>query len=248
MEIMGERMDLHERILIASREVENPPDRPFVTLSYAQSLDGSIAAGKGERTQISGPESTKLTHILRADHEAILIGIGTLLVDDPQLTVRLVEGDHPIPVILDSKLRTPIDSFLMQSNSPWIATAENADQAKSKKLTSLGAKLIYLPANHEGYLHLPALMESLHREGIKRLMVEGGARVLASFLESHLVDFVVVTISPLILGGLPAVHFKNSFKSMDNKKDIPRLDKMNTGFAGDDLVVFGHPRWIVKSE
>ena len=240
-------MDLHERILTASHKVEHPPGRPFVTLSYAQSLDGSIAAGKGEKTQISGPESAKLTHILRANHDAILIGIGTLLVDDPQLTVRLVEGDHPRPVILDSKLRTPIDSDLMQSYPPWIATAKNADRAKAKKLTSLGAKLIYLPASQEGYLHLPAFMESLYREGIKRLMVEGGARVLASFLESQLVDFVVVTISPLILGGLSAVHFKNSLKSTDNKKEIPRLDKMNTGFAGEDLVVFGRPRWIVDS-
>ena len=247
MEIMGDRMDLHDRILTASRKVEHPPGRPFVTLSYAQSLDGSIAAGKGEKTQISGQESAKLTHILRADHDAILIGIGTLLVDDPQLTVRLVDGDHPRPVILDSKLRTPIDSVLMQSNPPWIATAENADQAKAKKLTSMGAKLIYLPASQEGYLHLPALMESLHREGIRCLMVEGGARVLASFLESQLVDFIVVTISPLILGGLPAVHFKDSLKSTDSKMDIPMLDKMNTGFVGEDLVVFGHRRWIVKS-
>ena len=90
-------------------------------------------------------------------------------------------------------------------------------------------------------------MESLHREGIRRLMVEGGARVLASFLESQLVDLIVVIISPLILGGLPAVHFKNSMKSTDSKKDIPRLDKMNTGFAGEDLVVFGQPHWIVRS-
>ena len=247
METMGDRMDLHERILTASRKVEHPPDRPFVTLSYAQSLDGSIAAGKGERTQISGPESAKLTHILRADHDAILIGIGTLLVDDPRLTVRLVEGDHPRPVILDSKLRTPIDSVLMKSNPPWIATSEDADQAKAQQLASQGAKLLDLPASQDGYLHLPALLEILYREGIRRLMVEGGARVLASFLESQLVDFVVVTISPLILGGLPAIQFKNSLKSTDNNKDIPRLDKMNTGFAGEDLVVFGRPRWIVES-
>jgi len=240
-------MDLHERILAATRKVEHPPGRPFVTLSYAQSLDGSIAAGKGERTQISGPESAKVTHILRADHDAILIGIGTLLVDDPQLTVRLVEGENPRPVILDSKLRIPIDSVLMQSNPPLIVAAENADQAKAIKLTSMGAKLIYLPASHEGCLHLPALMESLHREGIRRLMVEGGARVLASFLESQLVDYVVVTISPLILGGLPAVQFKNSLESADNKKVFPSLVKMNTGFVGEDLVVFGHPLWIVKS-
>ena len=239
-------MDLHERILSASRQVEHPPDRPFVTLSYAQSLDGSIATGKGERTQISGLESTKLTHILRANHDAILIGIGTLLVDNPQLTVRRVEGENPRPVILDSKLRTPIDSVLMQSN-PWIATAENADQAKANNLTSMGAKLIYLPASQEGYLHLPALMESLHREGSRRLMVEGGARVLASFLESQLVDFIVVTISPLILGGLPAIQFKNSLNSTNKNKYITRLVNINTDFAGEDLVVFGRPRWIVES-
>ena len=91
MEIMGDRMDIHERILLAVEGLEKPADRPLVTLSYAQSLDGSIAARKGVRSQISGPESAQITHHIRANHDAILIGIGTLLAGDPQLAVRMVE-------------------------------------------------------------------------------------------------------------------------------------------------------------
>lgn len=238
-------MDLHERILSTASQIELPDGRPLVTLSFAQSLDGSIAARRGARTQISGPESARLTHYLRADHDAILIGIDTLLIDDPQLTVRLAAGENPRPVILDSKLRTPPDSFLVRSSSPWIATSRDADQKQAQKLTSLGVKLIYLPTKQTGYIQLLDLLDILYREGIRRLMVEGGAKVLASFLEAQLVDFFVVTISPIILGGLPGIQFLRSTDSQDNKRDGLKLDRMNTGFAGEDLVVYGRPQWIV---
>jgi GTP cyclohydrolase II len=240
-------MDLPDRILIAASQIEQPTDRPLVTVSFAQSLDGSIAARRGERTQISGPESAQLTHKLRASHDAILIGIGTLLVDDPQLTVRLVEGDNPRPVILDTRLRTPLDSFLVRANSPWIATIKDANQLQAQKLSSLGAKLFHLPTNELGHVQLPPLLEILYREGIRCLMVEGGARVLASFLGAQLVDFIVVTISPLILGGLPAVQFPGSLDSSMDNRDVPRLDRMYTELAGEDLVVYGRPRWKKES-
>jgi 3,4-dihydroxy 2-butanone 4-phosphate synthase/GTP cyclohydrolase II len=237
-------MDLPDKILTAASQIEQPADRPLVTVSYAQSLDGSIAARRGERTQISGPESAKLTHTMRAYHDAILIGIGTLLSDDPQLTVRLVDGENPRPVILDRKLRTPIDSFLMRSNPPWILTSEDADLLKAEKLASLGAKLFYLPANELRSGQLLAVLEILHREGIRQLMVEGGASVLASFLTAQLVDFLVVTISPLILGGLPAVQFIDTPDFSIGNLIYPRLEHMGSIFAGEDLVVYGRPCWI----
>ena len=239
-------MDLHERILTAASEIEQPGGRPLITLSYAQSLDGSIAARRGERTQISGPESARLTHHLRAHHEAIIIGIGTLLVDDPRLTVRLVGGKSPTPVILDSKLRTPVNSGLVQSNPPWIVTTDEAYETKGQELSAAGAKLFNLPADSRGLIQMPALMDVLQREGIRRLMVEGGAEVLASFLYAQLVDFLVVTISPLILGGLPAFQFPGSPGSSAKSGAGPRLEKMNVEFAGEDLVVYGRPHWVIE--
>ncbi len=228
-------MDLHDRIMSTVDQIERPDGRPFVTLSYAQSLDGSIAIRRGERTRISGPESARLTHQLRANHDAILIGIGTVLADDPRLTVRLVEGENPQPVILDSKLRIPVKSALVQNNSPWIATTNEADKRNADVLSSHGAKLFFLPANSNGQIHLPAFMGDLHRMGVKRLMVEGGAEVIASFLYAQLVDLIIVTISPMIFGGLPAVHFPSS----PGARSAWRVDHMIVEHSGDDLVVFG---------
>lgn len=238
-------MDIHERILLAVEGLEKPADRPFVTLSYAQSLDGSIAARKGVRSQISGPESGQITHHIRANHDAILIGIGTLLADDPQLTVRLVEGKNPRPIILDSQLRTPLDSFLVRENPPWIATGRNAEKTKAGDLSALGTKLIYLPTDEMGNIQLQALMEVLYQEGIRHLMVEGGAEVLSSFIKTRLVDFVVLTISPLILGGLPAVQLGDFPGYSIENQGMLRLERINTDFAGEDLVVFGRPIWTV---
>ena len=99
-------------------ELPSRPGRPFVTLSYAQSLDGSIAARRGATTPISGPDALRLTHQLRAHHDAILVGIGTVLADDPQLTVRLVAGPNPQPVIVDSRLRLPLTARLLSDGAP----------------------------------------------------------------------------------------------------------------------------------
>jgi riboflavin-specific deaminase-like protein len=230
-------MDLIDKILNDIDDLPRPVRRPIVTISFAQSLDGSIATQKGVRTQISGPESARLTHQMRANHDAILVGIGTVLADDPQLTVRLVDGANPRPVILDTRLRIPPDSALILHNSPWIATAEDADASKAEKLIALGAELFYLPTSKSGQVQLPVLLETLQEAGVERLMVEGGARVLASFLAAQLVDYLVVTVSPLILGGLPALQLPGSDANIG---EVLRIEKMNAEPVGEDLVLFGY--------
>ena len=111
--------------------------RSFVTLSFAQSLDGSITVKRGQFTAISGSESMHLTHQLRAAHQAILIGIGTALSDDPQLSVRLVDGQQPQPVVVDSQLRLPLTAKLFtQPRLPWIFTTPEASEARQ---TSAGS-------------------------------------------------------------------------------------------------------------
>src|SRR5512143_2126154 len=120
--------------------------RPLGTLTYAQSLDGSIAARRDQRLELSGEESRVMTHRLRAAHAAILVGIGTVLADDPRLTARLVGGPDPQPVILDSHLRVPASARLLQNIlKPWIITTEAADPHRKGALEAAGARLITAP-------------------------------------------------------------------------------------------------------
>lgn len=236
-------MGLLERVVSEIDLVKKPEGRPFVTLSYAQSLDGSIAARRGEHLRISGQESSRFTHQLRAYHDGILIGIGTVLADDPQLTVRHVQGENPQPVILDSKLRIPPDASIIKNHSPWIATTELADPRKVEQLTDRGVQLLILPISNDEQVSLPELMDCLDQMGIKHLMVEGGAEVISRFFSLQLVDFLILTISPLILGGLPAVHFPETQAIGLTAYDFPRLKNMILEKTGDDLVLFGEPQW-----
>jgi len=180
--------------------------RPLVTLTYAQSLDGSIAAVPGRPLALSGPESTTFTHQLRAAHDAILVGIGTVLADNPRLTVRLASGPDPQPVVLDSHLRFPLDANLLRHpRRPWIATTQRAAPERQAALEAAGARVIRFPADDCGRVHLSALLDALADAGIKTLMVEGGSAVVTSFVSARLVDRVALTLAPRLVGGLRAV-------------------------------------------
>jgi GTP cyclohydrolase II len=213
--------------------------RPFVTLAYAQSVDGSIALEPGRPYALSGPESMRLTHALRAAHDGILIGIGTLLSDDPRLTVRLVQGKSPQPVVVDSQLRTPLQSRLFNGVPPrpaLIAATDAADEGRRAGLEARGATVLRVPAWENGWVDLPALMERLQEQGIAHLMVEGGARIITSFLRARLVDYAVVTVTPRFLGGMPAL-------SADDRGSLPSLRTWDAHRVGDDLVLSGELRW-----
>ncbi|MBI3242423.1 MAG: dihydrofolate reductase family protein [Chloroflexi bacterium] len=180
--------------------------RPLITLSYAQSVDGSIAAAPGQPLTLSGPEAMKLTHELRASHDAILVGIGTVLADNPRLNVRLASGPQPQPVVLDSHLRFPLNANLLNHpKPPIIAAADHADAQLQAALELAGAKVIRFPTSDGGHVQLPALLAWLSQTGIKSLMVEGGSGVITSFLSARLVDRVIITIAPRFVGGLRAV-------------------------------------------
>jgi GTP cyclohydrolase II len=181
---------------------------PWVTLSYAQSLDGSIAAAMpGKRLQLSNPHSQALTHQLRSMHDAILVGINTVLTDDPQLTVRLVKGKNPQPVVLDGRLRLPLGAKLLRPPcvAPIVATTAKASAAREKRLRAAGARVIRVRSRRNGLLDLRMLLAHLHELGIRSLMVEGGASVITAFLAAQLVDQMIVTIAPRVVGGLNAV-------------------------------------------
>lgn len=212
---------------------------PLVTLSYAQSLDGSIAAVKGKPLSISGSIAQIITHGLRAAHDGILVGIGTILADDPQLTVRLVQGRNPQPCILDSTLRFPADAELLKRDEklPWIATTEKASIKRQKALEKAGARIIRFASDDKGYVPIRSFLKYLAGEGMNSLMVEGGACVIGSFLSSQLVDQVVITIASCFVGGLPALDFSEEYISTET--DFPRLSNMNVEMAGEDLIIWG---------
>ena len=209
---------------------------PWVTLSYAQTLDGSIAAEPGKPFDISSPATMQMTHRLRAGHDAILVGIGTVLADDPLLNVRLVDGKDPQPIILDSRLRTPLDSRLIQRSilHPWIVCSPDPGKDQNAALAAAGARLLQVEQGPDGCLSLPHLLACLKKLGIASVMVEGGSRVISSFLLAGLVDWAVVTISPCWAGGLPAFD-----RGTGSQSDLPHLIDPEYQQCGPDLVVSG---------
>jgi GTP cyclohydrolase II len=231
-------------------------DRPFVTLAYAQSLDGSITTARGERYGLSGPEALRFTHALRARHDAILIGVGTVLADDPELRVRLADGPSPLPIIVDSRVRTPNDARLLSlpDRPVWIAAAatfasdEGSEQeARVARIQAEGRRIIACPALPNGWVDLQALLRRLAEDGVQHVMVEGGARIITSFLTERLVDYAVVTIAPQFLAGLPAVDQSARGGLPSARVGLPAAVASLTSWIGcrlgDDLVLGGEIAW-----
>ena len=210
--------------------------RPFVTVSYAQSLDGSIASELGAPIQISSPESMVVTHSLRTIHDAILVGIGTVLTDDPQLTSRLAEGRQPQPVIVDARLRMPITARVLDHpKSVWIATTQHPSSA-SPLMKKPGIRILTLPVFGTDHVDLMALLENLRMLGVRSVMVEGGSRIISSFLSQGLADFAVVTVAPGYIGGMNVVS-RASFSS--RQPVLSRLLDATASPVGGDFIIWG---------
>ncbi len=222
-------------------------DRPAITLSYAQSLDGSLTTRRGRTLALSGPESYQLTHHLRADHDAILVGIDTVLADDPRLTVRGVRGEAPQPVVLDSRLRFPPGARLVDHpKPPWIATLRPFDEARRSRLSAAGLRILPFAATNENRVDLDAVLQWLVGEGIGSLMVEGGARVITQFLNRRRVDYAVITIAPHFVGGLrvlegPLADFDRLPETGGKAVllQLPGLQMQGLARFGPDAVIWG---------
>jgi diaminohydroxyphosphoribosylaminopyrimidine deaminase/5-amino-6-(5-phosphoribosylamino)uracil reductase len=178
---------------------------PFVTVKVAASLDGKIATRSGESKWITGEAARAEARKLRAAHQAIITGINTVVADDPHLGPRIDDTPDPWRVVLDSHLRTPIQSQVVQSGRCIVATTEAADQVREFRLAKAGAHIW----KFSGTRVPPAkLLQRLAREGIISVLVEGGSEVLGSFFDDGLVDRVFWFLSPLIVGSVeskPAV-------------------------------------------
>ena len=228
--------DILAQLLADSRTRAFAMGRPLVTLSYAQSMDGCITTRRGASLALSCEESKFLTHQLRAAHDGILVGIGTVLADDPRLTARMVGGPHPQPVILDGNLRIPHNSRLLSrpDSKPWLVCGDGTAAEDWHRLEEIGVRVIAVPIDQQGYLDLDQTLRVLFELGMVSLMVEGGARVIASFLRRRLVDQVVVTVSPVWVGGLPV-----SETSLDREGCFPQWIHPEMKKFGRDWVIWG---------
>ncbi|HET7579438.1 MAG TPA: bifunctional diaminohydroxyphosphoribosylaminopyrimidine deaminase/5-amino-6-(5-phosphoribosylamino)uracil reductase RibD [Bacillales bacterium] len=214
---------------------------PFVTLKSAISLDGKIATASGESQWITGEEARNDAHQYRDQHDAILVGINTVLADNPSLTTRLSGGGkNPIRIILDRQLRTPLDANVVKDEKAdtWIVTTQSAAEQKGSQYQQPGVKILAMP---DETIEINSLLEQLGHEGITSLLVEGGATVNDAFLRAGAVQQVITYIAPKLIGGQTA---PTSFTGMGIEKlaDALTLEIVSTEKIGEDLKLVSKPR------
>ncbi len=180
--------------------------RPFVTAKFAMSLDGKIATRSGDSRWITNPASRQCGHQLRNVTDAILVGAGTVLADDPQLTTRLDSDDirHPLRIIADSRGRVPLSAQLFDQGLPGqtvVATTNATSLAHCAELSARGVDVWRLPSGAQGRVSLTALLDEIGRRGMLTLLVEGGSELLGAFFAEQQVDRVWAFIAPAIIGG-----------------------------------------------
>jgi GTP cyclohydrolase II len=212
-------------------------DRPYVVLKYAQTIDGRIATLTGDSKWISGEPERQASHALRATCDAVLVGIGTVIADDPQLTVRLVPGASPLRVVLDTTLRVPAGAQILADTAPTLIITSNLSSPdRRQELHRHGVRVQVVDAHPPWGVDLAAALGLLRATGIQSLLVEGGAAVITSFLRRRLADRAVVAIAPTILGtGTEAVGDLRA----ERVRDGLRVAGRSVHLLGEDVVVAG---------
>lgn len=215
--------------------------RPFVQLKFASSLDGRIATRTGDAKWISGSASRVEAHRLRRRLSAILVGVGTVVADDPQLDVRHVVGKDPIPIVLDPSGRIPLDARVLRSSiDPIIVTATMPVDVE-EALRSRGIHVWRMMIDDTGRFDLAELLDRLGTDGIDSVLVEGGGETAACFLSAGLVDKVSLFLAPILIGGRDAVAGIGG-SGVDRVADAPRLHNVTIRRVDDDVLITGYPR------
>ncbi|GAB5471858.1 MAG: bifunctional diaminohydroxyphosphoribosylaminopyrimidine deaminase/5-amino-6-(5-phosphoribosylamino)uracil reductase RibD [Rhodospirillales bacterium] len=214
--------------------------RPLVTLKLAMSLDGRIATHRGESQWITGPQARAQAHLLRAEHDAVMVGSATAIVDNPRLTVRLpgLETRQPLRLVADGRLALPLTHDLVsraRQVPTWILTRDDAERQRRHAFEQAGVEVIGLHGGETAPLDLEAALQALGQRGLTRVLVEGGGRLAASLLAAGLVDRLVVFQAGLTLGGdgLPGI----AGLGLEHLADAPRFHRRSVVPLGPDVMV-----------
>jgi 3,4-dihydroxy 2-butanone 4-phosphate synthase/GTP cyclohydrolase II len=213
--------------------------RPGVVAKLAQSLDGRIATACGDSKWISGEPERRVAHALRAACDAVMVGVGTVLLDDPQLTVRAVPGASPIRVVVDSGLRLPLDARLLTDDgSTLVLTTERSDPDTRMALRDLGAG-VEVVGDKGGRVDLDAGLSRLRELGMEVVLVEGGATLVTALITAGLVDRLIVSIAPIVIGaGIDGV----GDLGVDRVSNAFSLENRTITAVGDDVLIAGDLR------
>ncbi|MFC1692991.1 bifunctional diaminohydroxyphosphoribosylaminopyrimidine deaminase/5-amino-6-(5-phosphoribosylamino)uracil reductase RibD [Candidatus Latescibacterota bacterium] len=212
---------------------------PFVTLKLAMTLDGRIADSRGKSKWITGPGTRKHVHLMRSWSDAVMVGVGTVLADNPSLTVRDVEGTNPLRVILDSRLDTPPDAQVAADSNVIIATTELADETRLASFKENGIEVMICDARNER-VSVSSLLRKLGEREITSVLCEGGGILAATLFLERLVDKVVFTVAPKILGSGTNAFENIGVDCLDNAVVIK--DK-EVELIGDDIIITGYPEY-----
>lgn len=242
--IVGEEAEAARR-LNAAFSTWVTTGRPRVIAKFAMSLDGKIATRTGESQWITSPEARQRGHVLRDQIDAILVGRGTVRADDPRLTTRLerqTDVRHPLRVILDSRGRAPLTARVFDPALPGrtvVATTAAMPLEHRRALEERDIEVLRLPASDEGYVSLPALLDTLGEREITSLLIEGGATVLGSFFGAGLVDEVAAFVAPKIIGGEAALGPVGS-AGIARLADAVTLTDLEIERIGPDVLISGN--------
>jgi diaminohydroxyphosphoribosylaminopyrimidine deaminase/5-amino-6-(5-phosphoribosylamino)uracil reductase len=221
---------------------------PFIILKVAATLDGKIATRDGNSKWISGEASRRFVHRMRDQVDGVLVGIGTVLKDDPALTTRIKKGRDPYRIILDSRLRIPEEAKVI-GDSPSkaiIATTELADKDKIERLEKRGVRILILDSK-EGRVDLKSCLSKLGEIEITSLMVEGGSQINGSFLDEGLIDKILLFFSPKLICDREALGIFGGSGKVTLKEAIP-LQELNLRRMGEDILIEGYVNSNVKRQ
>lgn len=223
---------------------------PLVSAKFAASLDGKIATRSGDARWISGEEARKYVHSLRYTHDAIIVGVNTILADDPRLTARICGGKggtaktQPLRVVVDSKGRTPLTARVFgEPGKTLMALGREATLEERAAFAQVGADVLELPSD-DGRVDLPKLMEALGEREIASVLVEGGGTLLGALFDCGLVDKVIAFIAPIIIGGEGAPTAVGG-RGVDRIADSLKLESICVERFGEDVMVSGY---VVRNE
>lgn len=214
---------------------------PFVTLKTASTLDGKIASKTGDSRWVTGAAAREQVHTLRHQHEAIMVGIGTVLADDPSLTTRAsVPAIHPVRIVVDSSLKLPLSAKVVQDRSARtvVLATEQADSRKRKALEDAGVEVIMCGAGAQ--VGLKEAMRKLGELEIGSILLEGGGVLNGAMLKEGLIDKIVLYYAAKIIGGAEAPG-TFTFGGFDKMAEAIQLDRVSVEMAGDDICVTGYP-------